>query len=273
MFALLKSAFFMLYAVASLLLLFPLTCLAMLVTLDPDVSIWWARRLWSPALIWITGSKLIVEGRQHVDPSRPTIYACNHQSSLDIPISLVAIPANIRFVAKEQLRHVPMLGWYLWIAGHIFVDRGHRARAIASLDRAAEKIRGGTSIIVYPEGTRSEDGRILPFKKGPFALALKARVPICPITIEGSGRVMPKGRWDVRMGEVIRVKIGPPMDTTGFAAEDREGLARAVREVVIRQSLELGGPGGDVEDAIAGAGVEGHGPKERREDTALRPAS
>lgn len=274
MMALLKSVFFMLFYAVWLMLLFSITCLAMLVTLDADVSIWWARRVWSPVLVWISGSKLIVEGQENVDPRRPTIYASNHQSSLDIPIMFMAIPANVRFVAKHQLRYVPMLGWYLWLAGHIFVDRARRASAIASLDAASEKIRSGTSIIVYPEGTRSPDGRILPFKKGSFALALKARVPICPITVEGSGQVMPRARWDVRTGLVIRVKIGRPMDTTRFADNDREGLMRAVRDVIIRQSLELGGKGGDPDDVVAAPGIEGIGrPEERPANNGMRSAS
>ncbi|MGZ3461163.1 MAG: lysophospholipid acyltransferase family protein, partial [Archangium sp.] len=113
-----------------------------------------------------------------------------------------------------------------------------------------------------PEGTRSGDGRVLPFKKGPFALALKARVPVVPITIEGSGKVMPKNSWNIQPGPVY-VKIGKPIDTTAFAEDDRVGLARAVRDVIIAQSLELGGKGGDPERAVAAAGVEGDGPTRR----------
>ena len=110
----------------------------------------------------------------------------------------------------------------------------------------------------------SDDGSVLPFKKGPFALALKSRVPVVPITIEGSGSVMPKNSWNIKPGPVY-VKIGKPIDTTRFAEDDREGLARAVRDVIIQQSLELGGKGGDPERAVAAAGVEG--------DTRSRSAS
>ncbi|MBN1205628.1 MAG: 1-acyl-sn-glycerol-3-phosphate acyltransferase, partial [Myxococcaceae bacterium] len=168
----------------------------------------------------------------------------------------VTVRVPFRYVAKSQLGWVPFIGWYLWVAGHIFVNRSNRAAAISSLQRAGRKIRNGTSIFLYPEGTRSPDGRILPFKKGPFALALEARVPICPVTIEGTGSIMPKNSWNIIPGPV-HVKIGKPIDTTGFAADDREGLARAVREVIIAQSLELGGKGGDLQDAIAAAGHEG----------------
>ena len=235
---------------------FTLAILAMVLTLNPANSVWVARRIWSPVLLWAGGAKLEVLGQENVDPKRPTIYVANHQSAIDIPAHFMAVPIPFRYVAKSQLKWVPFIGWYLALAGHVFVNRSNRAKAIASLDAAAAKIRGGTSIFLYPEGTRSPDNRILPFKKGPFALALKARVPICPVTIEGSGKLMPKSTWNITPGPV-RVRIGKPIDTTGFAENDREGLARAVRKVIIADSLSLGGLGGDADDAVADAGVEG----------------
>jgi len=235
--------------------LFPFTALTALV-LGGDATVWICRHLWSPVLLWAGGARLVVHGQENVDAKRPTIYVSNHQSTLDIPAHFVTVPVAFRYVAKSQLGWVPFIGWYLWLAGHIFVDRSNRQAAITSLQRAGRKIRGGTSIFLYPEGTRSPDGRILPFKKGPFALALEARVPICPVTIEGTGSIMPKNSWNIVPGPV-HVKIGKPIDTTPFAASDREGLARAVREVIIAQSLELGGKGGDLEDAVAAAGHEG----------------
>jgi 1-acyl-sn-glycerol-3-phosphate acyltransferase len=237
-------------------ILFPFAVLAIIVTLNPSASVWVARRLWSPVLIWMGGAKVVVTGQENVDPNRPTIYVSNHQSTLDIPVHFVTVPVNFRYVAKHQLRWVPFIGWYLWLAGHVFVNRSDRASAIGSLDKAAQKIRGGTSVFLYPEGTRSDDGRVLPFKKGPFALALKARVPIVPITIEGTGGVMPKNSWNITPGPV-HVKIGKPIDTTAFAEDDRDGLVRAVRDVIIAQSLEVGGKGGDRDDAVAAAGHEG----------------
>jgi 1-acyl-sn-glycerol-3-phosphate acyltransferase len=223
-----------------------------------DASIWICRHLWSPILLWAGGARLVVHGQENVDPKRPTIYVSNHQSTLDIPAHFVTVPVNFRYVAKSQLLWVPFIGWYLWLAGHILVNRSNRTAAIESLKRAGQQIRNGTSIFLYPEGTRSPDGRILPFKKGPFALALEARVPICPVTIEGTGAIMPKNSWNIVPGP-IHVKFGKPIDTTGFAADDREGLARVVRDVIIAQSLELGGKGGDPEAAVAAPGLEGIG--------------
>jgi 1-acyl-sn-glycerol-3-phosphate acyltransferase len=235
--------------------LFPFAVLAILVR-GPDASVWVARRFWSPLLIWAGGAKVRVTGQENVDPTQPTIYVSNHQSTLDIPVHFVTVPVNFRYVAKHQLSFVPLIGWYLALAGHIFVNRSNRTKAIGSLDAAAAKIRNGTSVFLYPEGTRSDDGRVLPFKKGPFALALKAGVPIVPITIEGTGKVMPKNSWNITPGPV-HVKIGKPIDTKSFAGDDRDGLIRAVRNAIIAQSLEMGGKGGDAEDAIASAGLEG----------------
>jgi 1-acyl-sn-glycerol-3-phosphate acyltransferase len=258
----LRNLFCMLVTAVSTAILFPVAVLAMIVTLDPGKSVWVARRLWSPILIWAGGAKVMVSGQENVDPNRPTIYVSNHQSTLDIPVGFVAVPVNFRYIAKHQLQYVPLIGWYLWLAGHIFINRGKRDKAIASLDEAARKVRNGKSVFVYVEGTRSDDGRILPFKKGAFALALKAGVPIVPVTIEGSGTVMPKNSWNIKPGPVY-VKIGKPIDTKAFEDSDREGLIKTVRDVVIAQSLELGGKGGDRDDAVAAAGAEGVG-RERR---------
>ncbi len=263
----LRNLFCIFVVLIWLMLMFPLAILVMLFTWSADNAMWVARRLFSPVVLWAGGAKLVVSGQEHVVPSRPTVYVSNHQSASDIPALLAALPVNVRFVAKKQLRWVPIVGWYLQLAGHIIVDRSNTRAAIASLDAAARKIRAGTSILVFPEGTRSPDRRILPFKKGPFALALKAGAAICPVTIEGSGKLMPKHSWRIFPGEV-RVKIGAPIDASNYGPEDRERLMRDVRNVVIAQSLELGGEGGDPEDAIAAPGFEGVGRKRRSDDIA-----
>jgi len=177
-----------------------------------------------------------------VDPTRPAVYISNHQSAADIPALFMALPVNVRYVAKKQLAYIPVFGWYLWLARYPLVDRGNRTKAIASLEKAGKQIRDGVSIIAYAEGTRSADGSILPFKRGPFALALKARVPVVPVTIEGAHKLMPKGTWQVNP-QPVKVKIGKPIDISGYGEEERERLANDVRAVIVRQSLELGGLG------------------------------
>ncbi len=251
-----KTLFYLLVTAVWLTVLFPFAFV--LLPFNPKSgSMWMARLLWAPVLVWFSRAKVVVHGLENVDPRRPTIYVSNHQSALDIPVELVAIPVDYRFVAKHSLKWVPLLGWYLWAAGHILVNRGNRHQAIASLQAAGSKIRRGTSILVYPEGTRSEDGRILPFKKGPFALAIEAGVAVCPVTVEGTSRVMPKNSWNIRPGGEIHVKIGKPIDALPYRQSGREALMRDVRKVIIAQSLELGGKGGDPDDAIAAVGREG----------------
>lgn len=238
----LRNLFCILVAGLWVTLLLPLVLTHMLVARSTDASMWWARRVWAPVLLWAGGAKLKIYGLENVDPKRPTVYASNHQSTIDIPTLLVALPVDFRFVAKHQLRWVPMIGWYLWIAGHILIDRSNRSTAVASLAAAGRRIRGGTSIVVYPEGTRSADRYVLPFKKGAFSLAVKAGVPICPVTIEGSGKLMPKNSWRITPGE-IRVMIGAPIPTEGLTDRDREALLQKVRAKVVEQSLALGGLG------------------------------
>jgi 1-acyl-sn-glycerol-3-phosphate acyltransferase len=252
----LRNLFCQLVAAVWPAILFPFTILHGLLTWNSDNALWIPRHLWSPGLLWAGGGKLQVEGLENVDFRKPHVFVCNHQSTIDIPSLFMALPISFRWVAKSQLKWVPFIGWYLAATGHIFVNRSNRQKAIASLDKAAKKIRGGTNIIIFPEGTRSPDLRVQPFKKGPFALALHAGVPVVPVTIEGSGRLMPKNTWRITPGP-IRVKVGKPIEVAPFAPDDRAGLARRVREVIIAQSLALGGLGGDLENAIAAAGKEG----------------
>ncbi|MET0402118.1 MAG: lysophospholipid acyltransferase family protein, partial [Cystobacter sp.] len=119
-----------------------------LITLSGDKALWVVRHLWSPLLIATGGARVVVTGQENVDPKRPTIYVSNHQSTLDIPIHFAALPVPFRFVAKHQLKYVPLIGWYLWLGGHVFINRGKREKALASLDKAASKIRAGTSVFL-----------------------------------------------------------------------------------------------------------------------------
>jgi 1-acyl-sn-glycerol-3-phosphate acyltransferase len=226
-----------------------------ILTFNRNVPLAMARRFWAPALIWATGCRFKVDALPNVDWSKPHIFVMNHQSMLDIPCAFAALPVNIRFVAKQVLKYVPFLGWYMWLTGMIFVDRSNRTKALRSLALAGARIRGGANILAYPEGTRSRDGAILPFKKGPFVLALEAGVPIIPVAIEGSGRVLPSDGFRIRAGEV-RLKIGMPIETAGRSPQQRDDLLREVRDAIISLSRDLGGPGGDAE-AIAAVGVEG----------------
>jgi 1-acyl-sn-glycerol-3-phosphate acyltransferase len=240
----LRNAFCVLVAVVWTAVCFPLAVIEILLTRgDPEGSRWVEKRLWSRVLIWAGGGVLEVRGAENIPRGVPLVFVANHQSTLDIPVLFTAVPSTFVFVAKKALRYVPALGWYLLVARFVLVDRGNRQEAIASLDKAARQIQAGASIAIFPEGTRSESRRVMPFKKGPFALAMRAGVPLVPVTIEGTGRLMPKNSWRITPGP-LRVSIGAPIDPRPFG-EDREGLMRAVRQVIIDQSLALGGLGGE----------------------------
>jgi 1-acyl-sn-glycerol-3-phosphate acyltransferase len=145
---------------------------------------------------------------------------------------------DLRFIAKHTLRKVPFLGWYMSWTGMVFVDRTNSTQAVNSLTAAADRLRGGISLLAYPEGTRSRDGRILPFKKGPFVLALQAGVPIVPIAIEGSMRCMPAHLRPFRPG-IVRMAIGAPIETAGMAMDRRDELVQRTREALLALHASL----------------------------------
>jgi 1-acyl-sn-glycerol-3-phosphate acyltransferase len=214
-------------------------------TFSRNVALVMARRFYAPALIWASGARLEVEPLPSHDWARPHIFLMNHQSMLDIACAFAVLPVNLRFIAKHTLKYVPFLGWYMWATGMVFIDRSRRKSAFRSLAAAGQRIREGANILAYPEGTRSRDGRILPFKKGVFMLALEAGVPVVPVAIEGSGQVVPADSFRVRPG-VVRMKVGAPISTSGKTIE---GLMGEVRTQLCALHKEMGGKGG-VEDSL-----------------------
>ncbi len=234
---LLQGLFFVVWTA----LLISLAILATLVSFSRDVALVMARRLWAPPLIGITGSRFVVELPRGIDWGRPHIYAMNHQSMLDIACAFAALPVNLRFVAKHTLKYVPFLGWYMWMTRMVFINRSHRRKAVKSLKEAGARIREGANILAFPEGTRSRDGRLLPFKKGIFLLALEAGVPVVPVAVEGSYAVLPSDGLRIRPG-VIRVKVGEPIHTSGRSSANSAALMGEVRDAIAALQAELGGP-------------------------------
>ncbi|HXR97150.1 MAG TPA: lysophospholipid acyltransferase family protein [Terriglobales bacterium] len=192
-----------------------------------------AARLGLRLLLWLAGARVVVEGRELLPRQPGCIYMANHQSNLDPPILLANLPGYISFLAKQELFRVPVLGTVARIGGLVPVDRSKRTSAQASIARAAEAVRRGRPFMIFPEGTRSRDGQLLPFKKGPFYLAEQAGAPVVPITITGSGALMPKGQWKIRSG-VVKLQIHAPLWPTPASEGDegREALAAAVRAAI-----------------------------------------
>src|SRR5574337_1316320 len=147
-------------------------------------------RLWSWLILKTSFVRVRVEGLENVDPGQTAIYCANHQSAMDIPLLFVHLPVQFRFLAKRSLFKFPFMGWHLRRSGHIPVDRDRPREAMKSLEEAAKKIRVGSSVVLFPEGRRSRDGRIGPFKSGSFYLAILSGVPIVPITLNGTRWVL-----------------------------------------------------------------------------------
>lgn len=240
----------------------------LLVTFRRDLPLQMARTCWAPGVLWGAGARVIVEGGEDVDWSRPHIFLMNHQSAIDIPVAFLVLKTPLRFIAKRVLARVPFLGWYMWATGMIFVEREKNPRdAVASIERAGARIRAGASILAYPEGTRSRDSRVLPFKKGPFVVAIESRVPVVPVAISGADQVLSSNGFRVRPG-TIRVKIGAPIPTEGLGRRAREDLLRQVHAAVIDLHLSIGGPGGDRANPVAAPGKPGiPAPVESRQES------
>ena len=223
---------------------------------DPHTPLSWARRFWSPGAAVISGCDLTEHPGFVPEPGKPYIFMMNHQSMFDIVCAFIHVPVNLRFIAKKILKSIPFLGWYMTVTGMIFVDRRNREQALQSLAEACDKIRSGIPILVYPEGTRSKDGYVLPFKKGPFMFALQAGVPIVPVAINGSINILLSGSPFVRPGKVDIV-MGDPIPTAGLTKNDRDLLMKRVRDAIIDLHLSIGGKGGDKEQFLAAEGKEG----------------
>lgn len=189
-------------------------------------------RQWVRWIFRSCGIHVEVEGLEHVDRDGPQIIMTNHQSVVDIGALITVLPVSWRFVAKRELTWIPFFGWALGLSDQIIIDRGRRERAVASLRRAAERVRGGRNVIIFPEGTRSPDGTLRAFKSGGFHLALQAQVPIVPATVSGSHLLTPKGSLRIESGRV-KVSFAPPIATAGLDVEDREALKERVRQAIL----------------------------------------
>lgn len=185
-------------------------------------------RRWASALVWAAGIDLRVENLETIDPQKRYVLVSNHYSYLDIPCILSAIPQPIRFMAKISLFKIPIFGWAINRTGFIPIDRKNRRTAVKSFDLAADRIRKGNTIVIFPEEGRSRQREMRPFQRGAFLLALKSEQPIVPIALDGTYDVFPAVRWRVKAGPVT-LKVGTPIETAGLSVRDKERLAEESR--------------------------------------------
>ena len=189
-------------------------------------------QIWGRSILLVSGIRVRLHGLAHLERLRSCIFMCNHQSNYDIPVLLGKLPVQFRWLAKAELFKIPLFGRSMRGAGYISIDRFDRESAFQSLDKAAGTIRQGTSVMIFPEGTRSPHGKLLPFKKGGFVLAVDAGVPIVPLVIAGTHDIMPKRRLLV-MRRPVTVQIQAPIETTPFTRDTKAALMDRVRQSML----------------------------------------
>ena len=188
-------------------------------------------RFWGRSILIVSRIKVSIKGLSNIDLSKSYIYMSNHQSNFDIPVLLGYLKVQFRWLAKMELFKIPVFGHAMRKAGYISIDRNNRESAFESLKTAARKIKSGVSVLIFPEGTRSRDGKIHPFKKGGFVMAVDSGVPIVPIVLTGTSSIMTKGSFRINPGKVNMI-IHQPIQTSVYTRETKEALMERVRRVI-----------------------------------------
>lgn len=207
---------------------------AIFAALLPPRGDWFLRfaRGWARTLLAIAGIRVTVKNPERLPTDRSFVVAANHESFCDVLVLLAELPMQVRFLAKRSVFRVPILGWSIAAAGFIPVDREERSRSAAAVEAALARLRGGRSVVVFPEETRTATGELLPFKKGAAHLALASGLPILPLGLAGTFRVLPRGTLVITPGPVV-LAVGDPLETEGRTRRDRAALTEELRERVL----------------------------------------
>ncbi len=188
-------------------------------------------RLWAKIMTRIAGIRVRVTGMENIDPQATYVFAGNHCSQLDIYSFQGYFPHDFRWIAKKELFDVPILGTAMRKVGFISIDRARGRKALESLNLAAKRISAGSSVLIFPEGTRSRDGKLQPFKAGAILLAIRSGVPVVPIAFNNTSRLLPKGKLLPAPGEIV-IRIGKPIPTAQFTPRDKQALAAILHDKV-----------------------------------------
>ena len=196
----------------------------------------WCARWWCRLIAWSIFARIHVFGTENVSADQNYVYMANHSSLIDTPALFAYLPYQFRIMAKKELFWVPFMGWHLWSAGNFPIDRSNPRKTARSLRSVIEGVRAGKSLAVFPEGTRTPDGRLQEFKHGAFKIAVRAGVPIVPVSIRGTFKLLPKTTLAPRPGRVD-VIIGKPIDTKGYSDRNLSQLV-AKTHAAIEANLE-----------------------------------
>ena len=187
---------------------------------------------WARIMLWVSGIRVKAEGQENADPGVPCVYMSNHQSYFDILALLAYVPVSFKFIVKQELMRIPIFGLAMRRAGYIGIERKDHRKAIQSMNKAAEKMRNGVSVLIFPEGTRSVDGRLQEFKRGGFILAIKSGCAIVPVALNNSYRIAPKG--SLRINKMpMDIHIGKPISVKDYTKKETHQLMDRVREAML----------------------------------------
>ena len=196
-------------------------------------------RSWSRTLLRLAGVRVEADGLEHLREGGPQVLVCNHQSLFDILALFATLPVSLRFVAKMELSRVPLFSWAMRRAGHVFIDRGDRSQAIRAMDAAGERMREERLTLgLFPEGTRSPEGRLQPFKKGAFVLAIDTQTDLVPVAVQGGAAILPKGRRRLE-SRPIRIRCGERIPLEGMSHEDRDAVLHRARDAIAEMLHDL----------------------------------
>jgi 1-acyl-sn-glycerol-3-phosphate acyltransferase len=226
---------------STIILWCPALALVRLVTAPFDAGHYWAGLLFRKlAVVTVALNplwKVRVSGIRITDPRRPYVVVSNHESLVDI-LLISHLPWEMKWLSKAELFRLPFLGWDMWLAGDIPVERGTARSAVRALQRCRAVLARRVSVIIFPEGTRSKTGELLPFKDGAFHLAIETGVPILPLAVSGTRTALAKRDWRVAPA-VAEVRVLPPIETTGMTKADVAALSSRVRDLISRTRLEM----------------------------------
>ncbi len=201
----------------------------------PPRGDWFVRfaRGWARSILFVARISVLVMRRERLRPDRSCVVVSNHESFCDILVLLASLPMQVRFMAKRTIFRVPILGWSIAAAGFIPVDRANRTRSAATVDAALSRLQRGRSVVVFPEETRTRTGEMLPFKKGAALLALRSSLPLLPLGLAGTRRILPPGSLAMSSGRVV-LAVGEPIEVKGRPATERSQLTEECRRAILK---------------------------------------